>query len=227
MLEIRIRTALMHISEGFLPLTHAAVWAALAAPFAGGGIARLNSRRDDRFLVAASAGYLFALTALKLPSVAGSSSHPTGVAVGTLLAGPVLMPALALVVLLFQALLTGHGGLTTLGANLVSLGVVGPWITWGLWRMAVRAGAPAKVAVMLGAFGGSLATYACTAGQLALAHPDAGGGVAGAFVKFAAVFAVTQVPISAVEAVFSVTVLGVFERASGWAASGREAWVRR
>jgi len=40
------------------------------------------------------------------------------------------MPALALVTLVFQALLLAHGGLTTLGANLFSLGIVGPWAMW-------------------------------------------------------------------------------------------------
>jgi hypothetical protein len=45
---------------------------------------------------------------------------------------------LALVTLVFQALLLAHGGLTTLGANLFSLGVVGPWAMWILLRLLLR-----------------------------------------------------------------------------------------
>ena len=50
------------------------------------------------------------------------------------------MPALALITLVFQALLLAHGGLTTLGANLFSLGVVGPWAMWLLLRLLLRIG---------------------------------------------------------------------------------------
>ena len=37
-------------------------------------------------------------------------------------------------VVLLQAMLFGHGGLTTLGVNSVVLGFIGPAITLGLWR---------------------------------------------------------------------------------------------
>ncbi|MBS1823761.1 MAG: energy-coupling factor ABC transporter permease [Acidobacteria bacterium] len=217
----------MHISEGFLPLTHCAAWACASAPFLAHAVSKLNASRDKRYLLAASAGYLFTLTALKLPSVAGSSSHPTGVALGTVLAGPAVMPALSLIVLLFQALLTAHGGLTTLGANVFSLGIAGPWTTWLLWRFALRCGLGDKPAIMLATAIGSLATYACTSLQLALAHPDATGGVAAAFARFAAVFAVTQLPVAAVEAVFTVAVLRALVNSGGVRIDGWEAWAQR
>lgn len=223
--SIGLANHVMHISEGFLPLSHAALWTCLAVPFASRSVTALNRMRENRYLIAASAGYLFTLTALKLPSAAGSSAHATGVALGTILLGPVLMPALTVVVLLFQALLTAHGGLTTLGANMISLGVAGPWCTWLLWRGGLRIGLADKPAVMVATALGSLATYACTSLQLALAHPDPSSGIAGAFQKFAAIFAVTQIPVSAVEAVFTVIVLQVFARSS--AKPEMEAWANR
>ena len=39
------------------------------------------------------------------------------------------------IVLLFQALLLAHGGITTLGANAFSMAIVGPWVAWGVWRL--------------------------------------------------------------------------------------------
>ena len=117
----------MHISEGFLPLAHCIAWGAAALPATVVSVRaiskELEKKRENRVLLAASAAFLFTLTALRMPSVTGSSSHPTGTAVGTYLFGPSAMPALALVTLVFQALLLAHGGLTTLGANLFSLGV--------------------------------------------------------------------------------------------------------
>lgn len=217
----------MHISEGFLPLTHAAAWTCISAPFLIRSMSTLQAARENRYLLAASAGYLFTLTALKLPSVAGSSSHPTGVALGTVLAGPAAMPALSLIVLLFQALLTAHGGLTTLGANVFSLGVAGPWTTWLLWRLAVRCGFGGTPGIMLATALGSLATYACTSFQLALAHPDPVTGVAGAFFRFSAVFSITQLPVAALEAIFTVAVLRVVANSGGVRLPQLQAWAQR
>jgi cobalt/nickel transport system permease protein len=119
----------MHIPEGFLPLSHCIAWGAAAlvpTVVSVRAISKeLDKKRENRVLLAASAAFLFTLTALRMPSITGSSSHPTGTAVGTYLFGPSAMPALALVTLVFQALLLAHGGLTTLGANF-SLGVLAP-----------------------------------------------------------------------------------------------------
>jgi cobalt/nickel transport system permease protein len=54
-----------------------------------------------------------------------------------------------------------------------------------------------------------LATYVTTAGQLALALPDAETGVAGAFVKFLSVFALTQVPLAIGEGLLGVLLFRV------------------
>ena len=49
------------------------------------------------------------------------------------------MALLSTIVLLFQALLLAHGGITTLGANVFSMAVVGPWVGYGAYRL-TRAG---------------------------------------------------------------------------------------
>ena len=61
-----------------------------------------------------SGAFVFILSALKIPSVTGSSSHPTGVGLGSILFGPLAMSVVGSIVLLFQAVLLAHGGLTTL-----------------------------------------------------------------------------------------------------------------
>jgi cobalt/nickel transport system permease protein len=157
----------MHISEGFLPLTHCIAWGAASLPATVISVRtiskELDKKRENRVLLAASAAFLFTLTALRMPSVTGSSSHPTGTAVGTYLFGPSAMPALALVTLVFQALLLAHGGLTTLGANLFSLGVVGPWAMWIVLRTLLRLGWKRDRCIFLSTVVGDLATYVTTA----------------------------------------------------------------
>jgi cobalt/nickel transport system permease protein len=53
-------------------------------------------------MLAASGAFLFTLTALKLPSVAGSNSHPTGVGLAVLRCGAPVTTALASIVLVFS-----------------------------------------------------------------------------------------------------------------------------
>ena len=205
----------MHISEGYLPVAHCALWAAASAPFVIDGTRRLSAvsaRLELRLQIAAAAGFLLLLTALKLPSVAGSSSHPAGVALAAILLGPRLVPALALVVLLLQALLLAHGGLTTLGANVFSLGIAGPFAAWGIWHAAQAVGAGRTLAGWAAALVSSVAVYGIASLQLALAFPDPHSGIPGALARFAFVFAWTQVPIAVAEGLLTVAALRLLDR---------------
>ena len=81
-------------------------------------------------LIAMVDAFAFVLSALKIPSVTGSCSHPTGVGLVAILFGPLVMSVLGLIVLIFQALLLAHGGITTLGANTFSMAVVDPRVSY-------------------------------------------------------------------------------------------------
>ncbi len=63
------------------------------------------------------------------------------------------------------------------------------------------------IAVFLGAALSDLATYMVTSVELALAYPDAASGYVGAFLKFAGVFALTQVPLAIAEGFLTVIVM--------------------
>ncbi len=201
----------MHISEGFLPITHCIGWGVAALPPAVLSVRavakQMEAKRENRVLLAASAAFLFTLSSLRMPSITGSSSHPTGVAVGTYLFGPEAMPALALITLVFQALLLAHGGLTTLGANLFSLGIVGPWVTWLFLRLLIRRNKKPTTGIFVATVAGDLATYLTTAVQLAVAYPSSHGGFLASFFKFAGIFFITQIPISIAEGMLTVALL--------------------
>lgn len=200
----------MHIMEGYLPVRHALAWSAATAPFLVVGSWRLARRvRLDpqaRLFLGAAGGFCFLLSALKLPSVAGSSSHPTGIGLGAALSGPSSMTMVGTVVLLFQALFLAHGGLTTLGANAFSMAVVGSWTAWAIWRLGGTTGLPAAATLFLAASLSDLATYATTAVQLALAFPDPVSGFPGSLAKFLGIFAFTQLPLAASEGLLAVFV---------------------
>ncbi|XZQ28007.1 energy-coupling factor ABC transporter permease [Rhodobacter capsulatus] len=174
-------------------------------PFVVAGAVKIRKivaeRPEARMTLAASGAFAFVLSALKIPSVTGSCSHPTGTGLGAVVFGPSVMAVLGVIVLLFQALLLAHGGLTTLGANAFSMAIVGPWVAWGVYKLAGKAGASMAVAVFLAAFLGDLATYVTTSLQLALAYPDPVSGFLGAALKFGSVFALTQIPLAIAEGV--------------------------
>lgn len=198
----------MHIMEGFLPLGWCIFWYAVFIPFFIFGLISIKKATADhpqnKVLLAFSGAFIFILSALKIPSVTGSTSHPTGVGIGTALFGPGVISVLGTICLLFQALLLAHGGITTLGANAVSMAVVGPFVGYGVYQLAKKLGASASVSLFLCAFVADLATYFMTSLQLGIVFPDPASGVMGAIIKFAGVFMLTQIPIAIAEGLLTV-----------------------
>lgn len=200
----------MHIAEGFLPVAHCIGWFAVSAPFViHGGRAVIRESREsteNKMLLAAAGAFTFVLSAIKLPSITGSSSHPTGTGVGAVLFKPPVMAFLGTVVLIFQALLLAHGGITTLGANVFSMAIAGPWAAYGAYKLLRRFGP--TIAIFTAMVVADLTTYCVTSVQLALAHPDPVSGFGGALAKFLSVFAITQIPLAIAEGFIGVLLFG-------------------
>nr|WP_236609730.1 energy-coupling factor ABC transporter permease [Archaeoglobus sulfaticallidus] len=199
--------------EGFLPPFWAAVWYAFSLPIVGYGTYRakkeIEKNPKNKSLLAVAAGFIFVLSALKIPSVTGSCSHPTGTGIAVVLFGPAITAFLSIIVLLYQALLLAHGGLTTLGANTASMGIVGPFVGWLIYR-AIKGKTSIKVSTFVAAAVADWVTYVVTSIQLALAFP-AGAGVAGVIAsatKFLAVFSVTQIPLAIIEGIVAALLMG-------------------
>jgi cobalt/nickel transport system permease protein len=199
----------MHIAEGYLPIEWAAFWWIISLPFFALGLRSLNritqAHPELKLLLALAGAFTFVLSALKIPSVNGSSSHPTGTGLGTILFGPLVMSVMGGLVLLFQAILLAHGGLTTLGANAFSMAIVGPMVAYVVYNSIASTGYK-KTAVFLASMLEDFCTYLVTAVQLALAFPAAQGGFVAAFIKFVGVFAITQIPLAISEGLLTLLV---------------------
>lgn len=200
----------MHIMEGFLPPAWAISWGVLCAPFVVAGFFSISKtvRENPRakLILAMAGAFAFVLSALKIPSVTGSCSHPTGTGLGAILFGPLAMSVLGLIVLLFQAILLAHGGLTTLGANTFSMAVVGPLVAFGIFKLVRKLKGPQWLAVFLAAALGDLITYCVTSVQLAMAFPAEIGGFGASLAKFMGIFAVTQIPLAISEGILTVLI---------------------
>lgn len=166
------RASAMHISEGILPFSWAAAWFLVAAPFVGYGLHRLKklSKTDLSFkpLVGLLAAAVFIISCMPVPvPTAGTCSHPCGTAISGILVGPSISIVIAAVALLIQALFLAHGGLSTWGADIVSMGVVGSFAGYLTFRGLRLLGVRIAVAGFMAGLFADWATYLTTAVELA------------------------------------------------------------
>ncbi len=162
----------MHISEGILPFNWAAFWFVVAVPFAGYGLYRLRkmSEADLSFkpLVGLMAAVVFIISCMPVPvPTAGTCSHPAGTGISGILLGPGVSALVAAAALLIQALFLAHGGLSTLGANVVSMGVMGSFAGYLTFRALRSMKINMAIAGFMAGLFADWATYLATSVELA------------------------------------------------------------
>ncbi|MDP3066704.1 MAG: cobalt ECF transporter S component CbiM, partial [Methanobacteriaceae archaeon] len=189
-------------------------WYIIALPVVAYGVIQIKKitekNPESKPLLAVSGAFMFVLSSLKLPSVTGSCSHPTGNGLGAVLFGPAVVSVLATITLVFQALLLAHGGITTLGANIVSMGIVGPFFAWLLFKGCKNVGISLSIAVFLAASFGDLLTYVTTAIQLSMAFPIPS--FSESLFKFMIIFAYTQLPLAIAEGLLTVVIFDYIKK---------------
>lgn len=164
----------MHISEGILPAGWAALWFAVALPFVALGVRRINrnKKQDPSYIpllgIFGAAVFVFSCFPIPVP-VAGSTAHPAGTGISAIFLGPLPSVVVAFVSLLLQALFLAHGGLTTLGGNVFSMGVLGSFGGFGAFLLGRKLGLNLFWAGFAAGVSADLLTYLGTAGEMALA----------------------------------------------------------
>ena len=201
----------MHLAEGILPASHALGWTGAAVPLLVWSLRgeQKSQSEDSRssILIAGTTSLLFAATMLPLPvPVVGATSHLCLTPVLSLIVGLRRIFWPTFFVVLLQAMLFGHGGLTTLGVNSVVLGFIGPAITLGLWRTLKGFGVSESLSLGAACGLGALSIYVADALVLAAALSDLAEPSA-TFVTVVLGFAPVQLPLMIVEAVVSVAII--------------------
>ncbi len=195
----------MHIQDGFLTGQWAAGWFGAASVFVAKGVYDIAGRAKRMMsfkpLLGLISAAVFFISLLPIPvPITGTSSHPAGTPMAAILVGPFVSIVLAVVVLLLQALFFAHGGLSTLGANTFSMGVVGSLVGFGIFKLGRKAGLSLGVAAFLGGFIGDMAVYITTSLQLALGLPGVHTtSVVKTFWMFFVLFMPTQLPLAILE----------------------------
>jgi cobalt/nickel transport system permease protein len=206
----------MHISEGILPFSWALFWFCASAPFLALGLRTLARRSEadlaSKPLVGMVAAVVFVISCMPIPvPLAGTCSHPCGTGLAAVLLGPALSVVVAAVALLIQALFLSHGGLSTWGANLFSMGVLGSFAGYAAFRGFRLAGFGVVAAAFAAGLVADWATYAGTAMIMAA-------GIRGASPfwplagKIALAFVPTQLPLGLIEGAITAGMVSLLRK---------------
>jgi len=114
------------------------------------------------------AAVVFIISCMPIPvPFAGTCSHPCGTGISGILVGPAISVVITAVALLIQAILLAHGGLSTLGADIVSMGVMGSFAGYFTFRALRAVRMNMAVAGFMAGLFADWATYLTTSVELA------------------------------------------------------------
>ncbi|UJS20716.1 MAG: energy-coupling factor ABC transporter permease [Candidatus Brocadia sp.] len=165
----------MHITEGILPFEWFATWFAVSTPFVGIGIYQVKRKKRSMPgylpLVGLLGAAVFVFSCFPIPVIAlngMATSHPCGTGLSAVLLGPFVSVLVAGIALLIQALFLAHGGLTTLGGNIFSMGILGSFSGYFAFKMAQRCRLPLFWCGFLAGVVSDIFTYLGTSLELGL-----------------------------------------------------------
>lgn len=201
------RAYAMHIAEGILPVNWAAFWYLIAVIFVALGTRTLKKRAAEVTglmpLLGLAGAAIFLISVFPIPvPITGTSSHPAGTPLAAIMVGPFISTVLGAIALLIQALFLAHGGLSTWGANIMSMAVVGSFTGFGVFILLRRFNVPLFIAAFAAGMLGDWATYATTSLELALALQGTGS-MWEMFRVIIMAFAPTQLPLGILEGLFT------------------------
>jgi len=163
----------MHIAEGILTGPSMAITLAAGALSVAYGITRMNhfvkTKPGRGPLLAMAGAFIFLVSLMPMPAFGGTCTHPCGTPLAAILLGPGVTIVLACLGLLLQAAFFAHGGFSSLGANTLTLGLVGGFTGWASYHIARKCGASRLISGMIAGFVGDVMTYAA-AGFILGAH---------------------------------------------------------
>jgi cobalt/nickel transport system permease protein len=203
----------MHIEDGILPAQAWITWYVISALFVVVGIWEIKKRSEENLhykpLLSMVGVAVFVISCMHLPvPVTGSCSHPCGTPLAAIVVGPWATTVISAIALFFQAIFLGHGGITTIGANNFSMGILGGMSGYLSWKIFRKFGSPIWLAAGIAGFVGDVMTYLTSAFELALSlHGNVS--LVKQWMIFFLGYGPTQLPLAIFEAIFTAAVIQV------------------
>lgn len=148
----------MHIPDGFLNVPVSLVGWIVAVALLALAASRVRDQFGERRipLIGVLAAFIFAAQMVNFPVAGGTSGHLVGAALAAILLGPWAAAVTMTSVLAIQALMFQDGGLLAFGFNVINMGLIGAFVGYGVYRLAVR-GLGERNGLVVGGFLGAWA----------------------------------------------------------------------
>ncbi len=162
----------MHIPDSFIPLSQAIIYWIIALPFIFMSIRWAGKEMDDTKvpILAALAAGIFAIQALNIPIGMGTSGHMVGATlVAIIFASPWAGVLVLTLVLLVQGFVFADGGITTMGANILNMGVISGFVGYYTFSVLMNSRLSLQISSFVGAWLGLLVSALACAVQMYLA----------------------------------------------------------
>lgn len=199
----------MHIPDAFIPIWQGAIYWIIALVFVALALKWAKDEMNEEKLpmVAVLAAGIFALQSFNLPVSMGTSGHLVGGALAAIVLGsPFAAIFILTLVLIVQGVLFGDGGITTMGANIINMGVIGGFVGFYTFKGLMAATKSMPVAAFIAAWLACLipalacavemfiaGTFPLTAGLVAMGIYHAIIGFIEGFVTVAAIYLIASV----------------------------------
>jgi cobalt/nickel transport system permease protein len=162
----------MHISEGIITGLPAVGYTAVAIGLTAFGAKKMKDfiteNPEKKPLLAMGGAFIFLLSLIPIPAFTGTCSHPAGSPLAAILLGPWIGLTLTAMSLFLQAAFFAHGGFSTWGANVITLGVGGAFCGWLAFKAARKAGFSLVISAGIGGLIGDIMTYVTAGFSLSL-----------------------------------------------------------
>jgi cobalt/nickel transport system permease protein len=127
----------LHIPDGFLSPTVTTATLAVSGMALAANVKALNRdiKAEQIPLMGVLASFVFLVQLFSFPLLGGTSIHLTGALLISIILGPragyiIMSASLIVLALLFQ-----HGGILSLGANILNMGIIGCFVGWGVYQL--------------------------------------------------------------------------------------------
>ncbi len=126
----------MHIPDGFLDTKTIVATSILSISALGISLNRLKKQilPHQIPLIGMGAAFIFVTQMLNFPVIGGTSGHLIGSVLAAVLLGPNAAILIMTTVLVVQCFLFADGGVLSLGANILNMGIIGTLVGYSIYR---------------------------------------------------------------------------------------------
>ncbi len=161
----------MHIPDGFLDLKTCVTTAGVSIGYLSYTAKKVKAGLSQKQipLMGVMGAFIFAAQMVNFPVAGGTSGHLMGGTLAAAVFGPWVASIIITCILVIQWLFMNDGGFTVLGANILNMAIIGPWVGYAVyllfsklweqrgWLIGAFVGAWLSVFVAAGAAGMELA----------------------------------------------------------------------